>query len=499
MGRPIGRPIFLAHAEEFRAILPRFSGSGGSVMGIVSRLRDYADSEPGEAVVADGLSLGWSEFLARVGAGASALQAVGVGPGTTVGLSIADELEHLIACLSLLCTGAWQVTLATHDTDAERAAIARSAGVTHVLVGAPSEHAVPGVVVHIWPLHGVAAGLPDVPEGGVMLRTSGTTGAANIVPLTGEQLCVQAERNVEYAGGRLLRTASIEHNNSKRHRLYCLALRGTNVLAPTAGTDVAAYCVRHGVTTLDLALMQAADLAAQPRPGLERVGIRVSGSAVPYQVRRRVEHNLTSQLYVRYGSTESGTIAVAGPGEHEVDESVGHVVPGLELEIVDEDGRRLPAGHGGHIRLRGEGVARGYLVIGEQGAARFRDGWFWPGDIGLLDDRGILRILGRADDMINLNGINIFPSEIESVLERHPAVRAAAALPLHSTNHGQIPVAAVELHADGLVQDRELLAYARELLALRAPRRIIVLDALPRNNQGKVLKRVIAERFSIRR
>jgi acyl-coenzyme A synthetase/AMP-(fatty) acid ligase len=307
---------------------------------------------------------------------------------------------------------------------------------------------------------------------------------------------VQAARNAEYIDGRLLRPASIEHNNSKRHRLYCAAMGGTNVFRPEGAYDLVAFCRQTNVTTLDLALMQAADLASLPRSGLERVDVRVSGSAIPFEVRSRIEQNVTRRLYVRYGSTESGTVSFAGPGEHDAEESVGQVVDGLELEIVSDAGLPLAVGEAGHIRMRGEGIAGGYFEGPEQTGRRFRDGWYWPGDLGSVRADGSLRILGRADDMINLNGINIFPSEIERVLEQHTDVRVAAALPLASAIHGQIPVAAVERRDGGLVTDRELVAYAREHLALRAPRRIIIVEQLPRNSQGKIVRRELAALFS---
>lgn len=98
--------------------------------------------------------------------------------------------------------------------------------------------------------------------------------------------------------------------------------------------------------------------------------------------------------------------------------------------------------------------------------------------------------------MIILNGLNIAPAEIERVLERHPAVAAAAALPMQSRVHGQIPVAAVELHAGAEISPMQLQVYSREHLALRAPRRIVILGKLPRNSQGKILKREISEAFS---
>ena len=204
-------------------------------------------------------------------------------------------------------------------------------------------------------------------------------------------------------------------------------------------------------------------------------------------------------MTVRYGATECGTIAFASPGQHDEYEAVGFPVAGLELEIVDALGVAVGPEEAGEIRVRVDGMASGYVDNPEETQLRFRDGWFYPGDVGMLLDDGRLVVHGRADDMMILNGINVFPAEIERVLERHPAVLTSAALPLPSHVHGQIPVAAVELRPGAVVSSMELLVYAREQLALRAPRRIIVLKVVPRNEQGKILRRELASMFEVGR
>jgi acyl-CoA synthetase (AMP-forming)/AMP-acid ligase II len=155
-----------------------------------------------------------------------------------------------------------------------------------------------------------------------------------------------------------------------------------------------------------------------------------------------------------------------------------------------------PPGEPGEIRLRAPGMARAYHDDPEETALRFRGGWFHPGDLASRRADGQMIIHGRADDMMILNGINIYPAEIEAALERHPAVANAAALPVRSTAHGEIPVAAVELLPGAAASRAELLAFARARLGLRAPRRVLVLERLPRSPQGKVLKREIAPRFA---
>lgn len=436
------------------------------------------------AVVTDALEFDYDELVRRVHARAIDLERELAGPESVVGLEIADEVEHLVASLALIAVGARHVTRPTHDPADAKELLCARVRATHLVTAT-------GVVSRS---HVQAP--PAGAEGVVYLKTSGTTGDMNIIAFTATQFTQQAQRHPEYVSERLLRLASIEHNNSKRHRLYCAIMGGTNVFRPTGEFDVADFCARHRVSCLDISRMHASDLAAQGGVGRFRgVKLRTGGSAVPIDVRRAIEQRVTPLFYVRYASTESGAIAMAGPGEHDEAESVGHPLPGVELEIVDAEGRVLAAGESGRIRLRAPGVATGYLDGGEQTASRFRDGWFWPGDVGMLRADGSLIVQGRLDDMMILNGINIFPGEIERVLERHPAVSVAAALPLTSTVHGQIPVAAVELVEAASVTPAELQRFAREHLALRAPRRVIILPRLPRNSQGKILRREIALAF----
>lgn len=265
---------------------------------------------------------------------------------------------------------------------------------------------------------------------------------------------------------------------------------------PRNTPDLVDFSVRHGVTCLDGSQMHASDLVASPSAGrLAHVKVRSGGSGLPFRLRRRLEEQVTRQLYVRYAATECGPISMAGPGEHDEEEASGRPLPGVSVEVVDEDGRLLPCGQSGQIRIRAGGMATGYLDAPEASARRFREGWFYPGDRGYLRADGQIVVQGRQDDMLVLNGLNIFPIEIERVLERHPAVRAAAAVGLPSPVHGQIPVAAVELHSGACVTAPELQAFARQHLALRTPRRVLIMDALPRGDQGKLRRADVRRAF----
>jgi long-chain acyl-CoA synthetase len=458
-------------------------------MGILHRLQDLARLRPGHAAVCDAhRQWSYAELLQRVRAACGRLREQGIGPGSVVGLALDDEAEHLLATLALLAAGARQVVLATHDPEPVRRQLAERVGVTHLL--------------------GPAGTLPQAAEGGraaagggsgaLVLKTSGTTGQTNLIVFSEAQIALQAERHADYRDERLLRMASIEHNNSKRHRLYCLWAGGTNVFRPV-NTQIIDFALAHGVTCLDISRMHAADLAASS--GAQRLAgikLRTGGSAVPLGVRQAIEQQVTRQLFVRYAASECGAISMALPDEHDADESSGRPLPGIELQVIGADGSVLPPGEAGEIRVRAPGMASGYLDNPAQTAQRFRDGWFYPGDVGRLRADGQLLVQGRSDDMIVLNGLNIFPAEIETVLERHVAVAEAAALPLASAVHGQIPVAAVVLQADAAMTADELRRWCHAQLGLRAPRRVLVLDRLPKNSQGKVMKKELVSAFQPR-
>jgi long-chain acyl-CoA synthetase len=462
------------------------------------RLRELAEQRPDHPAVCDVQGeWGYAELTDRVEAACRQLRLQGIGPEAMVGITLADEAEHLVATLALLATGARQIVLATHDPATMHRQLATRAGLTHLLADA-SVSALDGVARVDWPCIGAPAAiaLPVLPATGTLvLRTSGTTGDVNLVAFDEAQIAAQAERHADYRDERLLRMASIEHNNSKRHRLYCVWAGGSNVFRP-ANAELVAFALAHRVSCLDISRMHAADLAGSPEAHrLAAIKLRTGGSAVPIGVRRAVLERTTRQLYVRYAATECGAIAMALPGDHDADESAGRPLPGVEVQVVGADGGVLPCGETGEIRLRAPGMATSYVDNPSQTAQRFRDGWFHPGDVGTLRRDGQLIVQGRRDDMIVLNGLNIFPAEIERVLERHPAVAEAAALPLTSTVHGQIPVAAVVLRQGEAISAGELRRYSHQQLGLRAPRRVLVIERMPKNSQGKTLKKDLVDRF----
>ena len=164
---------------------------------------------------------------------------------------------------------------------------------------------------------------------------------------------------------------------------------------------------------------------------------------------------------------------------------------GLTLEVVDEHGTQRPALVSGEIRVSGPGVITSYIDNPEASAKSFRNGWFYPGDLGFMTAEGALVLQGRKDDMMIFDGINIYPAEIEGVLAAHPSVRETAAFSLRHERFQDVPVAAVTLTSEA--SEKALIEHCRNLLGIKHPKRVFVLEEFPRNPMGKILRRELAQ------
>ena len=180
-------------------------------------------------------------------------------------------------------------------------------------------------------------------------------------------------------------------------------------------------------------------------------------------------------------------------------QSVGVAVGYTEVRIVDVDDPEtgMPHGEPGEIALRGPSVAKGYWNLPEATAAVFRhDGWFLTGDIGYMDADGILYITDRKKDMIIMSGWKVYPTEVENVVVQHPAVADVAVFGIPNERRGEMPVAAVVLKAGATLSEEEFEAFCRKHLAgYKVPRKLLIVDSLPRVHGWKLLRRTLRDKF----
>lgn len=243
--------------------------------------------------------------------------------------------------------------------------------------------------------------------------------------------------------------------------------------------------------------MYAALLAAKSAKPEDFASIKwlvSGGEALPRAIASGFRERFGVLISEGYGLTETGPATNwCRPEEHRPG-SVGPALPRVEEKIVDGEGRRLPAGSEGEVCIRGPNVMRGYFGLPEESRAAFDDeGFFRTGDMGRFDDDGHLYITGRIKEMLIIGGENVFPREIEEVLDAHPSVRASAVIGVPDESRGEVPLAFVELEEGAAFDATALRTHCRTALPqYKVPREIRCLPALPRNATGKLMRRELA-------
>jgi len=245
-----------------------------------------------------------------------------------------------------------------------------------------------------------------------------------------------------------------------------------------------------GVNTLFRAMLDAPAFA---QVDLRHLKLAVAGGmAVQHIVAQRWKERAGVPLVEGYGLTETSPVAIANPITiQEWSGQIGVPVPSTDAAVLDDDGRPVPLGEVGEIGVRGPQVMRGYWNRPDETAkVMTADGWLRTGDMGLMDERGSIRLTDRKKDMIVVSGFKVFPNEIEDVLTMHPGVLEAAAIGVADERSGE-KVKAVVVRKDPSLSEAELLAHCRQhLTAYKVPRSVeFRSDPLPKSNIGKILRR----------
>ena len=348
----------------------------------------------------------------------------------------------------------------------------------------------------------------------MILYTSGTSSRPKGVVTTHANIAAQIESLVEAwewsSEDRILLSLPLHHVHGIINVVSCaLWVGATCRMLPRFDANVVWDCIGNGGITLFMAvptiytkLIATWDAASQDRQiVLSRAcaGLRlmVSGSAaLPVSTLQRWKEISGHTLLERYGMTEIG-MALSNPlhGER-VPGSVGRPLPGVTVQLAGEDGNPVPAGAAGEIEVRGPGVFAEYWDKREATRAAFRAGWFRTGDTAVVEN-GVYRILGRTSiDILKTGGHKVSALEIEEVLRKHPAVAECAVVGVPDSEWGERVAAAVVLHEGQVLDLPSLRTWALGWLAVhKVPSRLLVVDALPRNAMGKVIKPLVVELF----
>ncbi len=240
---------------------------------------------------------------------------------------------------------------------------------------------------------------------------------------------------------------------------------------------------------------------ARDEHDLSSLRLSVTGAAaIPVELIVRMRKELTFETIITgYGLTEACGIATMCRYDDDpetIANTSGRAIPGVEVRVVDEQGTEVPRGEPGEVVIRGYNVMLGYLDEPEETAATLdTDGWLHTGDVGVMDERGYLRITDRTKDMFIVGGFNAYPAEIENLVLRNENVAQVAVVGVPDDRMGEVGMAFVVLRPDVQATAEELMAWCRyEMANYKAPRYVEIVDALPLNAMGKVLKYELRDR-----
>jgi acyl-CoA synthetase (AMP-forming)/AMP-acid ligase II len=510
--------------------------------GTIPRLvRVAGERYPGVEALVDGeVRLTFPQLAEAVGESTRAAMAAGLEAGDRVAIWAPNTAEWVIAALGLLSAGAVLVPLNTRFKGHEAAYIlgksrARALFCVNGFLGTDYVSLLDAVDADLPDLDTIVVLRGDARSGVVgwsnylnagsvitpedarkraeavqgddlsdIMFTSGTTGRPKGAMNTHAQaLRVFADWGSIVGlteGDRYLVVNPFFHTFGYKAGIIASLMKGATII-PQAVFDVDAVLERvatervsmlPGPPTLFQSILNHPD---RKRHDLSTLRLAVTGAAVvPVEMIRRMRDELTFRTIITaYGLTEAqGTVTCCSADDdpETIANFCGKAIPDTEAMIVDDDGRELPRGDPGEVVTRGYHVMKGYFEDPEETAKAIdADGWLHTGDIGIMDERGYIRITDRKKDMFIVGGFNAYPAEIEGMLLRHPAVAQVAVIGVPDDRMGEVGMAFVVPRAGEVPDPDQLIAWARQEMAnYKVPRAVRVVDQLPLNASGKVVK-----------
>jgi long-chain acyl-CoA synthetase len=332
----------------------------------------------------------------------------------------------------------------------------------------------------------------------VILYTSGTTGNPKGVLLTHKNLTSNAENSAkhnELERGTTLGVLPLAHVYGLTISNICLLMGSSIVIFSSFDTEAIFKAIeQYEVKTFSAVPAMIHALVSYPgadqfnTSSLESVS---SGSApLPVALLHAFEKKFGAKVYEGYGLSEAAPIVTAHKDGIEIKPgSVGIPIPGVEVKIVDDNGFEVACGEVGELCVRGENVTPGYYQNVVESRRVLIDSWLHTGDMARMDDEGYVYIVDRKKDLIIRGGFNVYPRDVEEILNAHEAVSEVAVVGIPDEKMGEEMVACVVVKPGAIVRGEELIGYCQEHLAKnKTPRRIVFLETLPRNGVGKILK-----------
>ena len=341
----------------------------------------------------------------------------------------------------------------------------------------------------------------------VLLYTSGTTGRPKGVMLSHKNLYSNAQAAAELARDYPMKSERVGLGILPLSHAFGFTMMNTtallgdkNVLLPyfdpvRVFQAIEQYKVTHfaAVPAMFYALYHHPDA---DKYDLSSLSVCISGSAtLPPSLRQSFQEKFDCVIYEGYGLSEAAPVVTAPlPNRPQKPGSVGFPLPGVEIKVVDETGQELPTNEVGELIVRGPNITLGYFNMLEATEAAIRDGWLYTGDMARVDEEGYVFIMERKKDIIIRGGFNIYPSDLEELLLKHPDVAEVGVVGMPSEAMGEEVVAYVVKRRGANVTEQELIEHCQKVLAkYKTPRFVQFVGYLPRNLIGKVDKKKLRE------
>jgi long-chain acyl-CoA synthetase len=480
---------------------------------LASLLLERAESAPDAPALVEGArTIAYGELEALAAKGAGTLAATGVGPGDRVGIVGHNDSGFVTAYLAALWAGAVAVPLNPQAPPSVLAAQLDRVEASAVVLGAGAEalHDRPGAI----DVAALEDGAPmpaeverDDDELAVLLFTSGTAGAPRAAMLSHGNLAANIGQVQGHPGLRVreddvgLATLPFFHVFGLNVALG-VGLQGglTSVLLDHFDAARAVALIREhrvtivaGVPTMFGAFLELSDADA-PADTFRSVRLAVSGAAeMPQERFEDFRDRFGVTIYEGYGLTEASPIVSTNAIEDAPRwGSIGPPLPGVDVRLVGDDGEDVFAGDPGEIWVQGPNVFTGYWEDPDATARVLEGGWLHTGDVAVADDDGYLSLVDRKKDLVIVSGFNVFPAEVEDVLLEHPQIADAAVIGVPHTRTGESVAAWVVPEPGATLSVDEVRDYASKHLArYKVPATVEIVDALPRNEAGKLLRRAL--------
>ena len=463
--------------------------------------------------------MAYADLLVAVDKAAGALAQCGIAAGDRVLVQVDKTPAAVVLYLACLKAGAVYTPINTAYTAPEVAYFLNDAEPELFVAG--SAHRVPadcGARVETLTASGGGSWPRQVagaqPLGATLARTdddiaalvytSGTTGRSKGAMLTHANLRTNAETLCAYWGWHdddvLLHALPIFHVHGLFVALHCAFLKGTPVLSlprfdvDTIIRELHRCTVMMGVPTFYTRLLERTDFDAET---CRNMRLFISGSApLNEQTFATFETRTGMRILERYGMSET-LMNTSNPLDGErVAGTVGFSLPGIETRIADEAGMSVAAGQVGGIEVRGQNVFKGYWRMPDKTAEEFRDdGFFMTGDLGTMDETGRVAIVGRSKDLVISGGYNVYPKEVEALLDDIPGVVESAVIGVPHADFGEGVVAVLAVSGDAVTLGQVDRHLAGRLARYKQPKQVVCVDELPRNAMGKVQKATLRETY----